>query len=327
MAKEQDLQITGRRKAPRSEQPPPSVATPRLSMERLPPEPVADIPLRCALGVLLLVAGVWAYGSTIMEMVTQWEREADYSHGYLVFPAALVFLWMRRDEFPGVAASDFLLGVPLLLLSQGLRLAAAALFLDSVDGWSLLPWFAGSVAILFGRPILWWSLSSIVFLFFMVPLPFGVAQSLSYPLQTVATKLSCWTLQCLGQPAIEEGHTIIMGTHHLEVAQACSGLRIFMSIVALGYVYLVFVSRAWWLRLLILASVLPVAIVANVLRIVATAFLYEYAARSIGDKFSHDFAGWVMIPVAAGMFWLVLRYFEMLFPDSEQEYLSRSPSP
>jgi exosortase len=285
-------------------------------VERTPEEPETNMPARLALGVVLLLVGVWAYGSTIVEMVTQWDREADYSHGYLVVPAAIAFLWMRRDSFPGWGSCDWILGVPLVAMSAIMRVVAAAFFLEAIDGWSIMPWIAGSVAILFGRAVLLWSLSSILFLFFMVPLPYSLAGSLSSPLQGLATKLSCFVLQCLGQPVISQGNVLIMGNHYLEVAQACSGLRIFMSVVALGFVYLIFISKQWWLRLLILASVLPIAIAANVLRIVTTAFLYEYAAKGIGDKFSHDLAGWIMIPVAAGMFWLVLRYFEILFPET-----------
>jgi exosortase len=328
MSADEIISITGRRAAPKVETPPEAKVHPQdeesneYVAQREAIEP-GDTKLRLMLGCVLLVVGVWAYGSTIQEMATQWDREPDYSHGYLVPPAAFLFLWLRRDSFPGVGASDWLIGIPLVLFSIAMRLAAAAFFLEAVDGWSILPWLAGSVAILFGRAVLLWSLSSIAFLFFMVPLPYSLAGSLSLPLQSLATKLSCWTLQCLGQPVIAQGNVLVMGHHHLEVAQACSGLRIFMSIVAMGFVYLIFISKQWWLRILILASVLPVAVAANVLRIVTTAFLYEYAAKGIGDKFSHDLAGWMMIPVAAGMFWLVLRYFELLFPDTELEHIPR----
>lgn len=92
-----------------------------------------------------------------------------------------------------------------------------------------------------GANVLWWSLPSIVFLWFMVPLPYGMERWLSLPLQRVATELSCWVLHCLGQPALAEGNTILLNDFQLEVEQACSGLRIFVGIMALAFVYLVLI--------------------------------------------------------------------------------------
>jgi exosortase len=146
---------------------------------------------------------------------------------------------------------------------------------------------------------------------------------LSLPLQQIATKASCWTLQLLGQPAIAEGNTIMLGDHRLEVEQACSGLRLFVSILALAFAYLQLVKRRWWEKGLLLISVVPIAIVANAARIVATGLLYEYASTEAAKKFSHDFAGWAMIPFAAALFGAVLWYLRMLVREHEQIALSK----
>ena len=109
-------------------------------------------------------------------------------------------------------------------------------------------WVGGPVAILG---------SSIAFLFFMVPLPYRMSHWLSGPLQRAATLISCWVLQSLGQPALAEGNTILLGEHHLEVEEACSGLRIFMGILAIAFAYIIATRRRWWEQLLILASAFP----------------------------------------------------------------------
>ena len=129
---------------------------------------------------------------------------------------------------------------------------------------------------------------------------------------------SCWGLQILGQPAIAEGNTILVGDNHLEIAQACSGLRLFVSILALAFVYLMLVRRAWWEKLLLLASVVPIAIIANSARIIATGLLYEFSSSEAAKHFSHDFSGWAMIPLAALLFWIVLWYLGKLFREQEQ---------
>ena len=165
--------------------------------------------------------------------------------------------------------------------------------------------------------VLRWSLPSIVFLVFMIPLPYGMRRWLSLPLQHIAAQLSGIVLQFLGQPALTEGNTIWLDNVNLEVEQVCSGLLIFVGIFALAYVYLILVRRAWWERIMLLLGVLPVAIVANCARIVVTGLLYQYASGTAAKRFSHDFAGWLMIPLAAGLFALVLWYVDALFRNEE----------
>lgn len=308
------LEVVGRRKVERKPEPKP---LPKKPIETAPPDK-QELWLRFVAGTLVLVAGIYAYWPTLKDIVLAWEREPDYSHGYLVIPAALFFLWTRRGSCPTIGAPGWATGLSLVSLSLLVRLFAAYYYFESIDGWSMLVWLAGVVALLFGNAILLWSLPSIAFLFFMIPLPFRLEGMLSLPLQRIATKASCWTLQLLGQPAIAEGNTILIGDHRLEVEQACSGLRLFVSISALAFAYLLLVQRTWWEKALLVVSVVPIAIVANSMRIVATGMLYEYASSDAAKKFSHDFAGWAMIPLAAALFGLVLWYLSKLFREQEQ---------
>lgn len=268
-------------------------------------------------GVVLGAVFAWAYWPTLVGLVRVWDREPDYSHGYLVVPVALYFLWVRRERFPGVASGLAWPGLGLIALSIGVRMLGDRLYLEAVDGWSILLWVAGVVWLLGGWRVCWWSLPSVVFLWFMVPLPYRVERWLSQPLQRVATHMSCWALQFLGQPALGEGNTILINDFPLEIEQACSGLRIFVGIVALAFAYLIIFRRAWWEKALLLVSVLPIALVANSARIVITGLLYQYVSGEAAQRFAHDVAGWVMIPFAAGLFALVLWYLDRLVREVE----------
>jgi exosortase len=275
--------------------------------------------LQAGIGCAILAAiCVWSYWPTIMSLFDAWNKNPDYSHGYFVVPIAAYFLWARRDIFPGVSHTLAWVGLLALALSVGLRLVAARFFLGGVDGWSLPLWIAGTVWFLVGVKVLWWSLPSVVFLWFMVPLPFAMERWLSLPLQRIATEMSCWILHCFGQPALAEGNTILLNDFQLEVEQACSGLRIFVGILALAFVYLVLIRRTWWERVLLILSVIPVALISNSTRIVATALLYQYVSSKAAHKFTHDLAGWIMIPYAAALFALVLWYVGSMFREEEQ---------
>ncbi|TVS20941.1 MAG: exosortase/archaeosortase family protein, partial [Planctomycetaceae bacterium] len=121
--------------------------------------------------IVLLAGVIWAYWPTLVGLVRVWDSTPDYSHGYLVLPLALYFLWARRDAFPGVAALRgrsavvaVALGVGLIAASFALRYLAARYRLGSVDAWSMILWLAGVVSICGGWRLLWWSAPSLAFL-------------------------------------------------------------------------------------------------------------------------------------------------------------------
>lgn len=273
--------------------------------------------LRWVAGSLLALVFVWAYWPTLVTLVGVWQREPDYSHGFLVAPLAIFFVWARRDQLPPLAQRLAWLGLVLIVAAVGLRYLAGRYYVDALDGWSIPLWVAGVVWLLFGRRVFLWALPAVAFLWFAVPLPFRAERMLSYPLQGTATKLSCWALQMLGQPALAEGHTILLGDHQLAVEEACSGLRIFMSIVALACAYIILVQRPWWEKVLLFLSTVPIALAVNAFRIVLTAVLQQYVSSEAAATFSHDLAGWLMIVVAAALFGLVLWYLGKLFRQAE----------
>lgn len=270
-----------------------------------------------ASGLALLAAIVWAYWPTLVEMVHKWETHADYSHGYLVIPIALLFLWTRRSNFPTTDLHTSWWGAALLGFALVLRIVSGRFYLHPLDGWTLPLTIAGVVWLVYGTAAIKWSWPAIVFLWFMMPIPYSIERMLSVPLQAIATQLSTATLIMLGAPAISEGNVILLGEHTLFVEEACSGLRIFFGIFALAFAFVLFSKWHWWQKILVLLAVLPVAIAANMLRIVVTGLLYQWVSTDAGEKFSHDIAGFLMIPLAALFFWAFLIYLEKLFPEVE----------
>lgn len=268
------------------------------------------------LGALLASVLCWAYWPSLAETVNAWNTQADYSHGFIVIPIAATFLWLRRGEFPrgltpayGAAA--------LVLLAVGIRVWAASRFIDTVDALTIPIWAAGVVATLGGWRLLAWCWPAIAFLYFMFPLPFSAERALSRPLQSIATNLSSSVLQLVGQPAIAEGNTILIGDHVLEVEQACSGLRIFMGIFALAFACLLLTRRPWWEKGLVLLGAVPIALISNSTRIVVTALLHEYVSGEAARTFTHDISGYAMILFAASLFWAYLTYLTRLIPEYE----------
>ena len=283
---------------------------------------------KAALAALVATA-VWAYWPTLVDLAATWEREPDYSHGYLVIPLFLVFLYLRRDTYPRIIEPAWG-GLLLILASIALRLVGGVIFITPFDGWSIVLWVVGAAMCLGGWPLLRWCLAPTLFLFFMVPLPFRYETLISQPLQRIAATLSSFVLRCLGQPAFAENTTIIVGTDILEVEQSCSGLRIFVGIFALTCGYLIAFRHELWEASLLLVGAVPIALVANATRIVVTAILYRHFTDEAAYKFSHDLAGYLMIPLAAFLLGCLQWYLNCLMSDvtrGEVADVMRQPTP
>jgi exosortase len=259
--------------------------------------------------VLLAGIGIWAYWPTIRGILSAWSQDPDYSHGFLVVPLALLFLWLRRFERPQIAIGFHSVGLVVLMMAGLMRYLAGRLYLPELDAWSLPLWICGTSWTVFGRKVVRWALPSIAFLWFATPLPATIGIALSTPLQLFAAKLSGIVLQLFGQPAVVEGTTILLGDKTLEVERACSGLRMFYGITALAFAIILLTRPGTKKSICVLLAIAPVAIFVNVVRIAATGLLIEHSSSALFQHLTHDLAGVIVIPLALflflGVLWII----------------------
>jgi exosortase len=249
---------------------------------------------------------LWAYWTTLVELVQGWSGDPQYSHGYLVPVVAIALVWVRRRRFASEPMEPSLWGIVLLLAGTAIRLGAAYLYYLWPDYVSLLPILVGVCVALGGWPALRWAWPGLAFLVFMLPLPARVQDMLAMPLQWVATLAATYALQTLGVPAQPEGNVILLSEAQLGVVEACSGLRMLVAFVAVAAAVVLFLRPTWWQALVILASALPIAVVCNVARLVLTGVLYETAGEAVAQHVFHDWGGWLMMPLASGLLYLEL---------------------
>lgn len=182
-----------------------------------------------------------------------------------------------------------------------------------------IPVVVGGLALaLGGWHLLRVALPSVIFLFFMLPLPPSLNALLARPLQSVATVGSVALLQLMGLPVMAEGNVIIIGSTPLEVARACNGLSMLLSFVTLIAAVVILVPRPAGERVVLVLSAVPIALISNIIRITATALSYHYLGPDVGEKWSHDTAGYAMMPVALGLVWLELWLMSWLFVEVEE---------
>ncbi|MGH7171695.1 MAG: exosortase/archaeosortase family protein [Gemmataceae bacterium] len=239
-------------------------------------------------------------------MIGRWGNDSRYSHGYLVPLFAAFLLWSRRGLLTAAPVRPSWWGLPCLAAGLGLHFAGTYLYLDWLCGISLLPCLAAVVLLLGGWSALRWAWPGVAFLIFMVPLPFRAETALAHPLQRIATAISIYALQTLGFTAYGEGNVIRMGTIHLGVVEACSGLSMLLIFFAVCTAVAVLVPRRLD-KACIVASAVPIALAANITRITVTGILYKTAGSRWADLVFHDLAGWLMMVLALGMLWLEFR--------------------
>ena len=261
------------------------------------------------LGALLVV-----YWTVIRGLVSAWSTDDNYSHGFFIVPLALYFAWERRRAIAAAPVRPSLLGLVIVAASLFLLVAGllgAELFLSRV---SIIGTLAGAILFLFGWPMLRIVFFPLAFMLLMIPLPAIIFNKIAFPLQLLASHVGEYTISSLDIPILREGNVLILANATLEVAEACSGIRSLVSLFTLGIVFGYFVDRRIWVRAVIALSAIPVAILANGLR-VASAGIAAHNFGSAGvEGLFHEFSGWVVFVLAFLMMFGLQRLLQRFLP-------------
>jgi exosortase len=286
------------------------------------PSPTARYPSEVILVAVGLVAALIAsHWATLATMAERWSSNPQYSHGFLVPVFAVVVLWFRRGMLQGVVWQPAWIGLPLLLMGVGTRLFAIQMDFEPLEALALLPTVFGAVLLVGGRSVMSWSWPALAFLVFMMPLPYSVEVALAVPLRRLATVMSTYSLQVLGCPAIAQGNVIYIGDIPLGVEEACSGLGMLMTFFALSTALAMIVETSMWDRCILVGSAVPIAILANVIRISATGLAIYHTGRDsqLAHLIYHDLAGWLMMPLALGLLWVELKLMSRLLVELPED--------
>lgn len=286
---------------------------PPLEGSRSIDRPARIIPLSAWVSLIVVAAAlVWSFFPNWLSLYDTWRHDDNYSYGFLVVPISLWIGWNRRAGLDRAWIKPrFTALIPLIALFaiRYVLYERNEIWLETV---LILPVVVSIVLLIGGRRLVFWAWPSLLFLVFMFPLPSRINGILSARLQAAATVASCWTLQLLGRPVINEGNVIFMGSETLEVARACNGLSMLLTFIALIVAVSLLIDRPIWQRFILLVSSIPIALVSNIIRITVTALCYPLFGRVIVEKYAHDVAGWLMMPLALVFVWIELTLMDWL---------------
>ena len=271
--------------------------------------------------VLVVLLGI-AYRAQINSLMHQWSTDGNWSHGWLVPVFSLYFLFIHRDELARTPIRPNYLGLVVMLLSLlGLYYFSLKRF-GYPQPLSIIPCLMGLALFLGGWSILRRVWFPIVFLACAIPIPADRYFELTVPLRRLASVVSGFLLGMFPGVETEVQGVIIDYTHfsadgnitpgHLNVEEACSGMRLMMSFCSLGLAMAYLGQRPTWQRLVMGASCVPIAVFCNMVRVSATGVIHLYAPHW-SEGTPHVLLGLLMLPLALGLFWFLGYVLKHLF--------------
>jgi len=260
---------------------------------------------------LLPAAFALLYAPVYAQLLTQTWRVDGNGYGYIVGAIALGLFWQHRAAFrTAFAGADAINPDPAvggLILSAGLLLQMFGRSQDvlALEVLSQVPVAAGALLCLYGRALVRQLAFPLAYLIFLVPVPPIVVELVTAPLKQLVSATVASLLYHTGYPVARSGVVLQAGGYRLLVADACSGLHSIFSLFALGLVYLHLTARsraAYWLMLL---SIVPIAIAANVVRVVLLVLITLHFGHDAGQGFLHGAASLALLVSALVLFLLL----------------------
>ena len=207
----------------------------------------------------------------LVHFVQVWSTDENYSHGFLVPFLSLYFANEAARRGPVAVRSGIWLGSGLIMLGFGIKLATILIPFPAASDYGLILTLAGLVACLAGTGNLQRYWFALFFLIFMVPLPAALYTAIANPLQLMVSQMATAMLNVMNIPALCEGNLITLpGDNQLFVAEACSGMRQLTGFLALTTAWAYLSARPFWHRGLLIASSVPIAMTANIVRVTLT---------------------------------------------------------
>ena len=231
---------------------------------------------------------------------------SDYTHAYFILPVFLWLVWRKRgllrEHLQKINPISNFVGLFMLVFG-------ASMF---IFGWrqdyiffttlSLLPALYGLISCLYGFSITKVLSFPILYLILLVPIPIGIIDSITLPMRYGVSVVTEVILKLFHYPITREGLLLSIGNNELFIGQPCSGFRSLITMFSAGLVY-VFISKTGFpQKSMLVASIIPLALLGNLFRIIILCFITYYFGEAAGQGFFHNFSGiMIVILITVGM--------------------------
>ncbi len=245
--------------------------------------------------LVLAAAFLVLYLPILIGLVSDWYEDPNYGHGFLIVPVSAWLIWRKRAVLRTIPLETGRWGLPIVL-------ASLVVFILGTAGAEFFTTRVSMVGLLFGMTLymagprfvreIWFAF---FFLLFMIPVPYIIYYSATFPLQLLGSKIAAGVLGVIGIPHLRQGNIIhLPDNFSLEVAEACSGLRSLVTLLALGALLAYLTLKTKWKAITLFLATVPIAIAANIFRITVTAIGAYGISHKIAEDFLHELSGTIV---------------------------------
>ncbi len=245
---------------------------------------------------------VFLYGHVIQWLVFSWRIDPYYSHGFLVAAASLFLFWRRRRAFKDPESAFTPASFSLLGLSILLYLAGASGGANFLIGFSLAAFLLGAVLLLYGWDIYREAFLPISILLFAIPLP-RLDEAASF-LQHHTAAWAARLVSAAGIEAYSVGVNVFFGDSQIVIDAPCSGLRSLIALLFVGGLLIGLLEAAPYKKALLLASVIPISVLANLVRITLLVLIASGWGLQAAMVYFHYVSGLLLFVVALSLLFL-----------------------
>lgn len=272
-------------------------------------------------GVLLLaLVGIAIVAPTMYRLGTQvWSKEIG-AHGPIVLATGAWLLWRRLPamQADGVRGNVFLT-LAMALVALAIYVFGRAYDLISLETAGLYGFMLAVLYDRFGLRTMFANWFPIFYLGLLLPVPGWLLDEFTAPLKLLVSTLASAVVVPFGIPLVQSGVTMTVGPYQLLVEDACSGLNSLIGLIAITTFYIYLLRNAGWrYSLFLVALIIPIAVIANVLRIVILILLTYFFGDAVGQGFLHVTAGLFLFAVSLLLMFLIDNTVSRFWPGMKE---------
>lgn len=272
---------------------------------------------------MLIIGGLFfcLFRREIETIVSKWLTDSSWSHGFLIPLFSLYFLNQRKTQILNLQTKPNYLG--LFFLICGILFYPfniVHLHYAYLRPIGMIATLGAIVLFLGGWGLVKYTWLPICYLVFAVPLPERYYVSLTIPMRQWAATVAAFLLNLVNDLEATASGVVVDVIYKgqrleppLDVAEACSGMRLLMAFLALGVAMAYLHYRPIWQRIVLLASTIPIAVFCNIVRVTVTGFIYVMIHPRYAQGIYHDMLGMAMLPLAFGLYGLLAQFMSSLF--------------
>ncbi len=253
---------------------------------------------------IVVALAIAVYAPTVVWLWERWTLSVwHHAHGLLILPVIGYLVWRELRDLRNQRRDASAWGFAILVIALVLQVLDAGMHTQLLSAVSLFLALPGLSLLFLGTERTKAILFPLVFLFFTLPIPLVLTEPLHMFLRQIATAASAFIVPKLGIPVYVDGTTLHIPNGALQVADACSGFSTLYASLAIACLT-AYMCRDWRRRILVLLVAAPVAVAANIVRVVLLVLSVHWYGIDVLNTSWHTISGLLTFAIALPIiFW------------------------